>query len=65
MKKYIVLAFLPIFFQSNLYCQDINEVIKPQLQMARMLMNNNTPLEFQAILDALVFLGKRGKIKQM
>ena len=61
--NYMILALLPILFQSALYCEDqfkdINQIIMPQLQSAQRLMRSSTALELQPILDALVSFSKK------
>ena len=62
--KYIILAFIPILFQSALYCENqfknIDQMIINELKDAQSLMKSTTiVLELQHILDALVMFAKK------
>ena len=58
--KYMILALLPILFQSALYCAEIDQMIMPQLQSAQQIMGNNTTLALKPILGALNSYGQIG-----
>ncbi len=60
--QYMILALMPILFQSALYCvNSIDQIIMPQLQSSQLLMRSSTILELQPILDALVIFAKKGE----
>ncbi len=60
-KNYILLALLPVLFQSALYCAEIDQVIMSQLKDAQAIMKSTTiALNLQSILDALVLFAKKG-----
>lgn len=57
--KYMILALLPILFQSALYGADLNNMIRTELENARELVSRNTALKLEPILDALVRYAKK------
>ena len=59
MKKYMIVALLPILFQSALYGADLNNMIRTELENARGLVNRNTVLELDPVLHALVHYAKK------
>lgn len=59
MNKFLLIAVLPFLIQATLYCDDINQMIMPQLQHALAIMKNNIKLELKSILDALILFGKK------
>ena len=65
MKKYIIMALLPLIFQGDMQCvdynADLNKAIQQQLISARKAIGNvKLPLELDRILLALVSYAKRG-----
>ena len=58
--KYIILALLPILFQSALYCADLNKMIETELKSAHeLLKRKHVALELDPVLGALVQHGKK------
>ena len=65
MKKYIIMALLPLIFQGDMQCvdynADLNKAIQQQLISARKAIDNvKLPLELDPILGALVSYARRG-----
>lgn len=66
MKKHILIALLPILFQANIYCENvqnnIDEIILPALKTARFVMKSlNTPLILDPILSELKIFAQKNK----
>ena len=61
MNKYMILAIVPILFQSALYSADLNTILKSELQNAQQIMKSSTKTELDHILRALVLYGKQSE----
>ena len=60
MKKHMIMALLPLLFQSALYGADLNAMIKTELENARRVTNiRMIKLELDPVLHALVAHGKK------
>lgn len=60
-KKLIMLAIMPILFQSLLLCDDINKMIMPQLIEAQQSMDCNTKLDLEEMGHRLVLFGRKSE----
>ena len=57
--NYILVALLPLLFQSALSGADLNAMIKTELENARRMTRIHVKLELEPVLHALVAHGKK------
>ena len=62
MKKYMLIALLPVMFQSEIYgtTKNLNSMIETELQVARESMRLRTDLDLEKIVNALISHAKIG-----
>ena len=62
MKKYVIMALLPIIFQGAVYGADLNAILMTELQNARKISHYSGPLKFDPVLETLVSFSQKGKV---